>query len=463
MKKLSCQLTPKSQQSTRKFSIHPSGYSDMDIHPIALLDRSLDWKTWKNKKQSPRIVNNLPKPRNRKLRIALYSHDTMGLGHKRRNLLITQTLGSSALDADILMISGMSEANNFSMSPGVDCLTLPALYKNSDGQYRSRRLDISLQEIINLRSQVIRTTLETFVPDVFIVDNVPRGAMGELDATLEHLHDRGQTYCILGLRDILDEPSVVRRDWQRSQNDRVIRDYYDAVWIYGDPQVYDSIEEYNFAPETNAKLHYMGYLDQTARLQFVDEASKRALDTLNLPSGRLILCSVGGGQDGMQLAQVFANTKFPTDAYGILLTGPFMPKQMRQRLQEKADKRSDLLVLEYFPEPTLLVEKADRVIAMGGYNTTCEILSFQKQALLVPRIKPRTEQLVRAERLQAMGLLDVLHPDRLNARNLSAWLKQKDCLPKIRDCRDRIDLKGLTRIPQFVAEKFAVSHFPQSI
>ncbi|PSB05134.1 glycosyltransferase [Merismopedia glauca CCAP 1448/3] len=408
-----------------------------------------------DKQQLPPLCDKFQLSTSHKLRIAVYSHDTMGLGHKRRNLLISQTLGASALDADILMISGMSEANNFSMFPGVDCLTLPALHKNSNGEYRSRRLDISISEIINLRSQVIRTTVESFTPDVLIVDNVPRGVMGELDSTLEYLHDRGQTYCILGLRDILDEPSAVRLDWQRRHNDLVIQDYYDAVWVYGDPSVYDSVKEYNFAPETNAKLHYMGYLDQTARLKFVEAASKRALESLNLPSERLILCSVGGGQDGAELAEVFAKTKFPSHTYGVLLTGPFMPPAVRQRLQEQADRRLDLSVLEYFPEPTLLIERADRVIAMGGYNTTCEILSFQKQALIVPRIKPRKEQLVRAERLQAMGLVDMLHPDRLSVETLSGWLKQPDKLPK---ARDRVNLDGLTRIPEFLAQNIAVTH-----
>jgi predicted glycosyltransferase len=73
---------------------------------------------------------------------------------------------------------------------------------------------------------VIRTTLETFAPDVLIVDHVPRGAMGELDLTLEALRQRQATYCILSLRDILDEPSVVRRDWQHHHNEQTIRDYY---------------------------------------------------------------------------------------------------------------------------------------------------------------------------------------------------------------------------------------------
>jgi len=57
-----------------------------------------------------------------------------------------------------------------------------------------------------------------------------------------------------------------------------------------------------------------------------------------------------------------------------------------------------------------LVERAIGVVAMGGYNTFCEILSFGKPALIVPRTKPRQEQMLRARRAEALGLVRVL-PD----------------------------------------------------
>jgi predicted glycosyltransferase len=41
---------------------------------------------------------------------------------------------------------------------------------------------------------------------------------------------------------------------------------------------------------------------------------------------------------------------------------------------------------------------------MAGYNSFCEVLSFDKPALLVPRQAPRREQLIRAQRAQDLGL-----------------------------------------------------------
>jgi predicted glycosyltransferase len=45
---------------------------------------------------------------------------------------------------------------------------------------------------------------------------------------------------------------------------------------------------------------------------------------------------------------------------------------------------------------------------MGGYNTFCEILSFDKPALIVPRTLPRMEQFIRARRAAELGLVSVL-------------------------------------------------------
>src|SRR5262249_22371194 len=147
----------------------------------------------------------------------------------------------------ILLIAGTREAGSFVLPPGADCLILPALYKEFDGRYLPRNLSLELQEITNLRSGAIKAALEAFQPDVFIVDNVPRGAQGELDGTLAFLQARGRTRCVLGLRDVLDDPAAVRREWHAWANEETIRNYYDAVWIYGDAAVFNMASEYGFS------------------------------------------------------------------------------------------------------------------------------------------------------------------------------------------------------------------------
>jgi predicted glycosyltransferase len=56
------------------------------------------------------------------------------------------------------------------------------------------------------------------------------------------------------------------------------------------------------------------------------------------------------------------------------------------------------------------MQRALAVIAMGGYNTFCEILSLDKRALIVPRTVPRAEQYMRARRADELGLVSMLMP-----------------------------------------------------
>lgn len=162
-------------------------------------------------------------------RIALYSHDTLGLGHVRRNLLLAQALAEADLNLGILLIAGTRQAGEFDLPPGVDTLILPRLSKQPDGRYCSRSLHVNLSDLVVLRAKTLCAALEAFNPDVLIVDNVPRGAVHELDPTLEYLHARGKTRLVFGMREVLDEPTAVEREWRHAANEETLRRYYDAT------------------------------------------------------------------------------------------------------------------------------------------------------------------------------------------------------------------------------------------
>ena len=391
----------------------------------------------------------------RRCRVALYSHDTMGLGHMRRNLLLAQALQHSPLRAVVLMIAGAREASLVTRAAGVDCIALPSLWKDPGGQYRPRHLDVSLDDLLSVRARTTAAALEAFAPDVLLVDNVPRGALRELDPALEALRARGRTRLVLGLRDVLDDPVTLQGEWTRAQNHEAVRRYYDAVWVYGDPAVYDPVREYAFTPDVASKVRYTGYLDQRARAHYAGGPHGDPVASLGLPPGPLALCLVGSGQDGAQLAEAFAEAELPGDTNGVLITGPCMPLGVRRRVARATAGRPGRRIVRFLSEPTHLVRRADHVVAMGGYNTICEVLSFRKPALIVPRVAPRREQLIRAERLEALGLVDVLHPADLTPRALSDWLAQARTPPPL--ARRHVDLNGLTRVPQLLEELLATA------
>lgn len=386
----------------------------------------------------------------RPVRIVLYSHDTLGLGHTRRNLLIAQTLAGSAQPCSILLICGAIESRSFAVPPGVDYLSLPALTKDTDGRYRARRLGCSLDDLIALRSETIRGAVRAFKPDVFIVDNVPHGAQGELIPALTDLRRHGNTRCVLGLRDILDDPEMIQAEWTRAGAGHLLGSVYDAIWIYGDRTVYDPLEHYPVLAPVASRVRFTGYLDQRARRYAADPKLTSLIEDLDARRKQLALCTVGGGQDGAALAKAFAVSRFPDGIEGLLLTGPHMPPEQVLKLQAIAAARPDLTVLEFVAEPAPLLQRADRVISMGGYNSTCELLSYGKTALVVPRVRPRQEQWLRASRLRDLGAIDVLHPDVLCPEALEAWLTDEAATQRSRP--GDIDIDGLTRLPSLLEE-----------
>jgi predicted glycosyltransferase len=328
-------------------------------------------------------------------------------------------------------------------------MTLPGLSKGVDGVCKPRYLDLPLKSVISLRARTIRAALREFKPDLLLVDNLPRGAYRELDPALKQLKAGSHTRVVLGLRDVLDEPWSVHRDWFRWKFEEAIAEYYDAIWVYGDPSIYNMIDEYRFPPSIASKIRFVGYLDQRKRMSFtgcqVQDSAVAGLES----ERRIMLCLLGGGQDGDRLAEAFSQAELPQDACGVIVTGPFMSAQTQRLLLQRSAVNPRLRVLSFIREPTMLVKRAERVIAMGGYNTVCEVLSFEKHSLIVPRVKPRREQIIRAQRLKDLGLIDMLEADRSSPQALAEWMARD--LPPLR-VEGRLNLGGLERLPELADE-----------
>lgn len=369
------------------------------------------------------------------MRIALYSHDALGLGHLRRNLAIAGALTGDG--AATLLVTGLREAGAFPAPAGVDYLTLPGYAKDSEGEYGPRFLNVTAQRLKALRAATMRAALLAFAPDVLIVDKHPLGLNGELVGALDVLREQG-TRCILGLRDVLDRADLVRREWVAAGSEQAVRERYSEVWIYGDPRVYDLVEECSLGDAVRERVRYTGYLGR-ARGACPAGASPWVDAS---PGRRLALCMVGGGEDGYALAEAFARAEMPPATDGMVVAGPLMPAAERRMLRRKASRHVE--VIDFLASPDRVLDRADVVVAMGGYNTICELLAREKRTLIVPRVAPRLEQLIRSRCLERRGLVDVLHPAGADASTVGGWLARR---PREVRPRASIDLDGLRRLP----------------
>jgi predicted glycosyltransferase len=399
-----------------------------------------------------------PEPLLRRRRVAFYSHDTVGLGHTRRNITIAAAMVAEHPATDVLLLTGAPEATVLPLPPCTEVLTLPTLRKGLDGGYSPRVLSGPLDDLLHMRSCLLETALATYDPDLLVVDKVARGVDCELDRALKTLRAMGRARIVLGLRDVLDEPRTARREWELSQTTEAVRDLYDAVWVYGDPSVYDPVSEYRLSDDVAALVSYTGYLAGPPPdcLRVRHSVSSPAAP----PDRPYVLCQVGGGEDGHALARAFVRAPLPADHHGVLLTGPHMPAQQRRRLLRDAGGRTDMTVLEFVPGAQDFVRRADATVSMGGYNSVCELLSARGPALVVPRARPRAEQAVRAERLEEAGWVDVLPAAGATPARIGRWLSRS--LRATPRPRRVIDLDGLVRIPR-LAEQLHGAATPEDV
>jgi len=384
-----------------------------------------------------------------KPRILLYSHDTYGLGHLRRSLAVADQLARTLLGAHQLLLTGSMVAGAFSLPPRLDMIKLPALSKRSNGQYKARALPTSLQETIAWREQMILQAAIAFKPDLLLVDKTPAGVHDELLPTLRHLKTWSpDTRLALGMRDIEDDPEATRAEWAERGVPHLQDEVYDRILYYGWQEVFDPISSYQMSERAAAKLVECGYVSSPAATRSA-QAVRRELDAHDKP---LVVATAGGGGDGYKILRTYLEMQsgWPGEApfHSLVVTGPLMP-QGKRRLLRQAARTGGLTLVEFTPDLLSYVAAADLVVSMAGYNTVCEILSLGARSLLIPRMRPRSEQQLRAELLAERGLVRMLLPDDLSPDRLAAEVVAALATPRP---AATLDMGGLARVSQAIAD-----------
>ena len=381
-------------------------------------------------------------------RILIYSHDSFGLGHLRRCRAIAHAIVDRFKGVSVLILSGSPIIGSFDFLPRVDFVRIPGVVKLHNGEYQSLGLHIDLDQTMAIRAAIIKQTAESFRPDLFLVDKEPLGLKGEVLPTLNLLKSRGTTL-VLGLRDIMDEPALLLREWKRKKVLPALEHLYDEIWVYGLADFADPLQGVACPAPVRSKMIYTGYLRRAIpHLKTTEPPARRA---------PYVLVTVGGGDDGMAvldwvLAAYEHDRRIPLGA--VIVTGPFMAPEQQRHFRERAEKMKRIEVLTFDAHLELLMERAVGVVSMAGYNTFCEILSLDKRAILMPRVLPRREQVMRARRAASLELASMLDPEaphepELMTSALRNLLEQP--LPSTRHAPEM--LNGLSVITDLVADR----------
>jgi predicted glycosyltransferase len=369
-------------------------------------------------------------------------------------LAICEHLHETIADISILILTGSPMLHSFRVTKGIDYIKLPCLKRSEAGDLGVRFLDLESDEVIELRKQLILTSLRSFRPDVVFVDKKPAGLAGELEPALQYLKSSmPATKVVLVLRDILDAPAPTMEQWRKTRSDEAVEWFYDSVLVLGSAPIFDVREEYGFSPGVQSKVIHCGYVKR--------QPGRRSRSSIRTELGvcadeRLVLVTAGGGEDGCSLMQAYVSglDLIPPEAKikTVIVTGPEMPGHRCAQLRRELAGRRDVNVLEFTDDLMGYMDAADLVISMAGYNTVCELLTSHKRAILVPRVEPVAEQRIRAERMSAFGLFETILPSALTSRALAdAALRQLRHIGGP-TTREFVDMEALPRIGKLMDE-----------
>jgi predicted glycosyltransferase len=359
-------------------------------------------------------------------RVLIYSHDSFGLGHLRRCRAIAHSLVEVDPALSILILSGSPIIGSFDFRARVDFVRVPGVIKLRNGEYVSLGLHIDIEETLAMRSSIIRHTADIFDPDLLIVDKEPLGLRGEVRDTLQLMQRRRATV-VLGLRDVMDDPEALESEWERKNAVPALSEYYDEIWVYGLAQICDPLAGLPVPASVRRRMIYTGYLQRTVTDLAVTP------DLQELVENEFLLVTPGGGGDGEVLVDLVLSAyehdrDLPHPA--LIVFGPFMLPEQRAAFAARAALLPNVHAITFNARLEALMARAAGVVAMGGYNTFCEILSFDKPALIMPRTAPRLEQFIRTERAAELGLVAMLSEQQgRDPRVMSAALRRLTSQP----------------------------------
>jgi predicted glycosyltransferase len=335
------------------------------------------------------------------------SHDGFGVGHVRRNTLIARAVLAREPDAEIGIVTGLAVRPSWLGDPRMQVIHVPGLVKDSAGSYQNDTY--SFEEALEQRAAIFKETVDSFSPDVIVVDRHPYGIGGELRDGLEHASRRGAAL-VLGLRDIIDEADRVAQELSGPEW-LDLGGMYDEVLIYGERHLCDHQEEYGLP----VPPQYCGWIADTT------PAVRRDPD--------LLVVTGGGGGDGEEVFLLGAElSELLPQMRTVLVAGPYATSQSLASFAPNRSAGDRLSLVRDVAGCAELFARASGVVQMAGYNSTFEALAAGVRPVLVPRRSPRREQAIRAGRLASLGLADVVD-ERVPASEVAWLLSRPRLLP----------------------------------
>lgn len=343
-------------------------------------------------------------------RVLVYVQHLLGSGHLRRAALLAREFSAAGMDT-ILVSGGRPVAD---LDAGSATLVQLPSAAARDERFAElvdeggRAVDEAWRAA---RRDRLLALFASFRPDGLVIELYPFGRR-QMAFELAPLLDaawraRPRPLVVSSVRDILQ----ARNDKTLHAMAEIARMRFDRVLVHGDPGFVPLDATFPVDDALAAKLAYTGYVAEPA------EDRGRPGDA----GWREVIVSAGGGAVGAALLSAALAARPSTrarDAVWRLLAGGQLPADAFERLREAAP--AGVIVERARPDFRRLLANASLSVSQAGYNTVMDILAARVPAVLVPFAGGgQTEQSLRAGRLQARGLAEIVAEDALDARVLA--------------------------------------------
>ena len=364
----------------------------------------------------------------------------LGIGHLQRSLRIAGALARDGIT--VTLVNGGPPAAELAADPKVRVVQLEPV-RARDASFAL--VDDAGQPIGDtLRARRQEALLAAFAaarPDAVVIEGFPfarRAFAFELDpliAAAQAATLRPRVIC--SVRDIIawrDDPAR-----HRAIAERVCRDF-DAVLVHGDPKLISFEASFPAAPGIADRLIYTGYVYEPHLTLLSPRdgplplppggrrgklAATRGEVGDSIPRGGVVV-SAGGGAAGAALLNAALAARRDgclADAPWRLLTGANQPEAEYAALCRSAP--AGVTVERFRPDLPALLRHCRVSVSQAGYNTVLDILLARARAVLVPFAAEReTEQLMRAERLAALGAAVLVRESDLSPATLATAIER---------------------------------------
>lgn len=349
-------------------------------------------------------------------KIMLYSHNTRGFGHAARTISLAWAFYKLLPHSTTLCCSGGKHDLYSLLPPNADYVKIPSYHakEQEGGLFVSpARLHIYQPQFDAIREEILTAVAHSYRPHVLIADYQPLGKKRELERAIQLIRVMPNRLICLGVRDIMNDPARAR-EWVEYTIYPSVKLYFDKVFIYTDPQIFDTAVVYNFPPDLQEQCEVVGYVANTSQDWETPAAIRTRLHLAD--SQRLVIANFGGGWNAAHLLNDTLDawdmmTAREQDLHLVLVLGPYVEPETRAHIVERCERVSSVTVFDTLPRLVEWINAAQAVIGTSSYNLSAELLATRTPAVFIPRLQSDSdEQMIRARALENAHLALTVYP-----------------------------------------------------